>query len=147
MTIADCKALAMKNFESFGPLRRLAPKEAKAILSVPGLHRPSIDDQMELAGLEEAFSAHLLDPTVTKVDLVDALSKRIRRLETSEGEQQTSANRCLDEAGKFQMLADRYRETAKGCRMRADQQRATIEELETVLLETEGVDDLAGLLL
>lgn len=147
-TFADRKASAIKSFESFEPLRLLALKETKVILSFPRIISPLIDEQFqakEKACLEDTLSKRLLDPTLTKVDLVDALSKRIKRLERSEGEAQNYAESSLNQAEESQRSADRYREAAKGWHMIADQKRATIEELEVVLQEAEEVDDQARL--
>ena len=131
--IADRKALVLKRFKTFEPLRLLGLKRAKVILFFNPTHPPIIDDQnmvMETARLEDTLSQRLLDPTITKADLVNAMTERIKRLELSKGKAQVSVEVNRFRAEEARRLVDRYLAAAEGHQMMANAKRDAIERLQ-----------------
>ena len=148
--IADRKALVLKRFKTFEPLRLLGLKRAKVILFFNPTHPPIIDDQnvvMETARLEETLSQRLLDPTITKADLVNAMTERIKRLEFSKGQAQVSVevnrdraeearesiDRCLAAAERYQIMANAKRDAIE--RLQIGLQRDNREEMKRLLMQ------------
>ena len=115
-TDAKRQARAIKSFESFESLRLLALKKAKVILFFLRDYSPLTEEQIlvkELACLEDTLSKRLLDPRATRADLIDALTKKIKRLERAEVSSQALADHSLNQAEESQGLVDRYRGAAK----------------------------------
>lgn len=144
-TIADRKASAIKTFEPFEHLRLLAPKKAKVEIFVPTISSQFIDEQIldkEMACLKDTFVKRLLDPKITKADLVDALTKRITRLEWSKGKAQTFAERNENQAVECLMVAKRARAGVEANRaaikdLKAALQRDDEEEMERLAMPEE----------